>query len=550
MLNEIRTQPKWKWAALLLPVVLSFAIMMPRLISPQFGLFDDPNSLTIWKQISQGEWNWLSEVGRGRFRPFFWLFFALIYRIAGENPFWFFMGNSLLFAFTTGSISYLVLRKTGKYSIAAAAGAFFALSGPIAESYYTLSKGEPLQLATILLSLVLIVKYHSARTRLGKIGLVVACTLATFLAMVSKETSLAMLPIALGWMVLGWLRARFGTKPVELPTRYAYVLSVAISSALWVGIRMLYSQGSVFGWGYTSRYLISVDRMMATARDWEEWLNRDYLFILPLMIIPLLSLLRRKRFEQFDLALDSGVWIVGWIAVFLPWAWTVEYFLLPFSVGMSVFAAILLFVTLKAAQTGGRILRIAAGASLIAGLSFFLLALPGFFTNARLQLTVDKANKEFLTFLAEHTEPNSLALINIQNPNQYVGDIEVYLTEVQGRSDLRFDHVKVQEVDPLLNPDGFIYIASPILENQFYPSVRMGVQEHTSKQWNRSLEEHYSDELELVYESTHELNLFIVDIRLTCLFLRDNPYCKAENVPIDRRVLSYGWMVERIISKD
>jgi hypothetical protein len=546
MLNDYRTQSKWKWLALLAPVFLSLAIMTPRLISPQFGLFDDPKSLTIWKQMNQGDWNWFSELSRGRFRPFYWLFFALVYRLAGENPFWFYLVNTLLFVFTTASISYLVLHKTKKHLIAAAAGTLFALSGPIAESYYTLSKGEPLQLSVLLLSLVLIVKYPSTRTRLGKIGTVFACTIAIFLAMVSKETSLAILPIALGWMVLGWLRAIFGIRPVDLSTRYAYTISAAISSALWVGIRMMYSQGSVFGWGYTSRYVISIEQMLRTARQWEEWLNRDFLFLLPLTIIPLLVLLQRKNFAHLDLAFDSSVWIIGWIVVFLPWAWTVEYFLLPFSAGMSVFAAILFYANLQTAHEDAKFLRVVAGISLIAALAFLLLTLPAFIANARLQLTVDKANAELMDYLAEHTQRNSMVLINIQEPNQYVADIETYLTNVRGRPDLRFDHVRFQKLDGLPGPNGALYIASPTLDNQFYPSVRMGIQEHTSKQWNRSLDEQYGDDLEQVFESTHTLKLFIVDIRLTCIFLKDNPYCTAENIPLDQRVLSYGWRVEKL----
>ena len=44
------------------PVLIAILVMIPRLLSPQFGLFDDGNSIVTAKKIAHGEWSFPVDV--------------------------------------------------------------------------------------------------------------------------------------------------------------------------------------------------------------------------------------------------------------------------------------------------------------------------------------------------------------------------------------------------------------------------------------------------------------------------------------------------------
>jgi hypothetical protein len=134
------------WLALGLPVLAAVALMLPRILSPQFVLFDDATSISIGHQTWNGEWDWRQDLGQyGRFRPVYWLAYSLTYRLAGYHAAWYFVGNLFLLAGTGFLIAWTLLRITRKPLAAGVAGMAFVLGGPVVEAAYTLSKPELLQ---------------------------------------------------------------------------------------------------------------------------------------------------------------------------------------------------------------------------------------------------------------------------------------------------------------------------------------------------------------------------------------------------------------------
>lgn len=114
------------------PVALALVGMLPRLLSPQFGLLDDGVTLRSAHAISQ---DWLSAFrlisDTGRFFPMYWLYYFLIYQIGGVNPFPYFVANYLVLAgITTGVIWYVRYRGGGRFQ-AWAAGMFLVLSAQL-----------------------------------------------------------------------------------------------------------------------------------------------------------------------------------------------------------------------------------------------------------------------------------------------------------------------------------------------------------------------------------------------------------------------------------
>ena len=68
------------------PIIVAVLIMLPRLLSPQFGLFDDGRSMVTAQKVTQGVWDMSVDDFEGRFRPLYWLFFALPYALFGDGP--------------------------------------------------------------------------------------------------------------------------------------------------------------------------------------------------------------------------------------------------------------------------------------------------------------------------------------------------------------------------------------------------------------------------------------------------------------------------------
>ena len=56
------------------PALVCLALMLPRLLFPQFGLFDDGLMIGRARLLSQGEWALGEDFAAGRFRPMYWLY--------------------------------------------------------------------------------------------------------------------------------------------------------------------------------------------------------------------------------------------------------------------------------------------------------------------------------------------------------------------------------------------------------------------------------------------------------------------------------------------
>ncbi len=81
---------------ILIPFILAALILLPRLISPQFGFFDDASTLSQSQRFLKGDFSMSHDKEAGRFRPVYWLYYTIFYALAGYHPFWFFLGNLIL----------------------------------------------------------------------------------------------------------------------------------------------------------------------------------------------------------------------------------------------------------------------------------------------------------------------------------------------------------------------------------------------------------------------------------------------------------------------
>jgi hypothetical protein len=526
------------------PVIIGCLLMIPRLLSAQFGFFDDATTLTTSENLLNGSWSLASEAYHGRFRPAYWFYYAIIYIFAHQNPFWFFLGNTLLLSLLT--IALIRLARGLGFSRLQAwfAGTVFVLAGSTLENAYTLSKPELLQGLWLILSLLTIGLYIRANSRWKKILLLVLASLTIFLACASKETSLAILPISFAWFLISWFLKRNNKSP-DKPTlhlRRVYLIASILGVVAFLILRSLNLPSGLIESGYPSRYDFSRTHIITNARIWLDLLQRDYLYLIPLSVLPLLWWLYKRDIHRLHLFLDIGVWMLAWMVIYIPWQFTQEYYLLPFTMGAAILVAALIEGNFAVLRRDKILWQVLLAIPLAFALILFLLTIPSLYTKARAQLAVDASNDEMLHYVLENAPENGVVLINIQDPNEYVGHFITLVNVIGDRPDLEVEHFQFQ--DPAVEgwTDEVITIVSPIMENQFYPSMRMGVFEMPSRSWNESLLEYMGDQGELKSQIRNTFRSALIDTpRVICFLTPSLKYCKVPHSPIDNRVFAYGW---------
>ena len=536
------------------PVLLAVLIMLPRLLSPQFGLFDDGTTILTSQQIASGHWDPAMEAGSGRFRPVYWLYYGLIYLLAGKSPLAFFAGNLLLLALTAAILIALVRRAGGSRWQAFLAGLLFALSGPVIEAYYTLSKPEPVQLLALALALLALVEFYRARGTRRRGMALLGALLATLLAALTKETTLILIPISAAWAGLAWIDlTRRKSLPVVVkstrPDQNGLRASLAMLAAslaaglAFVALRAIYIGGKVPPGGYASNYIFSRQQIASSAFRWAGWLVRDFPYLLALVLVVVILLVARRRLSLLPYW-DALVWMAAWIIGYLPWKYTQEYYLLPFAAGAAVFgglAAGSVSDHLAGLKSPARAL-VWAG-MVLAGL-LLLLTLPANFSNARLQLAVDATNSRMVAYLASHVPPGGEVQVNLLEASEYIPEIGLHLAVLYGRPDIAVIAFNQQAPGAAVKNENAGLLVSPGIEHMPLLSVRLGVYELTNIELNQQLKAYLGDQSTPVATFETSIGQFNLDwLRLACPLFKKRTFCAISSPVLETRPLHYWWEV-------
>ena len=518
------------------PVGLVALIMIPRVLSAEFGLFDDGETLRVAEDIQNGDWGVLAkEAVRGRFRPIYWIQYAHIYALAGTQPTLFFLWNTLLFMTIVALTIHIVRRMGGSKFQAAATGVVLALAGPVVENIYTLSKPELLQ---ILLLLAAVTPFtYALRGRRRQILAATWATLLVLSAALTKETSVLMVPISAAWLLVALAGAHREDRRSEATQWGTLLLASTVAATMYLVFRSQIVEVSLSEGTYTNNLELSTARLVDSAVRWSGWLVRDSAWLLPLLLVPLVDLIDR-RLQHRRLLVGAAIWTVAWILIYMPWEFTVEYYMLPVAIGVSVIGGF----ALDSAIARIREKRRAALAWLTLGLALvlWLTTLPNNYSNARQQLAVDASNARMLEFLDLQADEVKNVVVNIQHENEYVYEVRVYLQDVMG-----FDDRSIEVFNP---EEGFapgpLLIASPFVHNQPLLAVRMGVVENSQSEWNQSLEQALGSRTKAAFEWEESFRLALIDLpRLLCAALPERGYCASARPFIDTREFSYGWKI-------
>jgi hypothetical protein len=165
-------------------------------------------------------------------------------------------------------------------------------------------------------------------------------------------------------------------------------------------------------------------------------------------------------------------------------------------------------------------------------------------SNGRIQLAVDSANADLLSYL-RNVEPNSTVLLNIQTPNEYYYKLVDYIVKYWGRSDITISPFDFQDT----SSPGVYYLLVPYVVNQPLLAVRQGVVENTQNYWNDSLIPYFQEHpgWQKIRQFQRHFFLSGMDLpRLFCPFIRTRAFCATPAPLLDNRPFEYGWVIYRL----
>ncbi len=529
-------------AAVYLPVLLAFLVMVPRLVSPHFGLFDDGRSLITAQDVSHGDWSFHFDAGEGRFRPVYWLSFSIIYWLFGPQPFWFFLVNTLVLALTTYCLVQFLLNIGRNRFQAWVTGMLFVLASPIIENYFTLSKGEPWQVMFLMLSLLVVSGFARQRSKWAKVLTVVMVGLFQLLAILSKETAIIIAPLAGVW-TLGkyWLIRKQGDRTALVP----YIVNLGagvVSVAAYLLLRFALVSSAFTTQGYTSKYDFSSSQILAAVIRWAGWLIRDFLYVVPLLLAVIFIWIAGRKLPQRVLIFNVLIWIITWIVVYLPWYFMTEYYMLPVTLGVAVLAGALVTILLPALRESGFWKRLISLGALLVFLILFLPTLLNDFTSARIQIAQDSINADMLAYLAEDVPAGSTIFVNFRVSSEYIDQINFQFQAYYHRPDL----VVKMFNPPLENSVGKYFLLVPYVTHRPLLTVRMGVDEPSQIIWNQELDAYLASHpsWQPVAEFGQQFRLALLDLpRVLCPVIKTRSFCATSSPLVDFRQFIYGWKV-------
>lgn len=538
-----QTSKMKKYALILLPFIVATLIMLPRLMSPQFGFFDDARMLSQSQRFLQGDFSMSHDIQAGRFRPVYWLYYTFIYLLAGYRPFWFFFGNLILFYILLIEIRQILksMGVSGKQVLISSL--LFVLSMPIVENFYTLSKGEPLQLVFILASIITYAAFIDSAKLPIKIVRMLGSTFFIVCGMMVKETTIVMLPIVFLWIAASLIINKEHFKS-QKRLMFSYLLSVGIAVLIFFVIRWLAGAPPILGGTYTKNYTTTLSSFIPKILRWMTQLAFNFHYLLPIILLLIIAffLTKRSHKAEFLQVINSGIWLLLWVLVLIPWQYAELYYLLPFACGSAILVrqATALDPSIFRNKQAGKNLQ--SIFFTIAGI-LFILTIPNYLTHAKTQLLFDKINRQVLDYVANEIPPDSQLFMNIQSSNEYSEKFQLYLIDHYNREDIIYSNLGEEQLAVIDQQSG-AFIIMPFIENQPRLTVRAGIEESYQTQWNQqtlSRLENQHVELQVFEDSIQIFNINLPV--LACPIIGENGFCEQPDPFIDTRELTYGWKV-------
>lgn len=542
--KQIKTK---KCLLALFPLLIAVLIMIPRLISPQLGVMDNGLIHVEVQKILQGDFSMDYDIQTGRFRPVYWLYFTLIYLIAGTNPFWFFFGHLLILLVLLIEIRALMKHFHAQDWQILLTSLVFLFSIPIVENFYTLSKGDPISLVFILASLLCFEKLKQADQKFARWIFTILAFLNGLFAIWAKETAYIMAPISAGWAIYILLQR----KKFSVWKRQAYLIyfaSMAASMAAFFLFRAVLGTPPVTGGSFTVRYDFTLSSLIERIPRWVTLYASYFHYLVPFILMAgIILLLKRDINPEQELQLFAwGLWLLAWIGALLPWEFANAYYLLAFSLGVSILVGLFAPHLRDMLNHTHQAVRLSMITLTALAAVLFLASLTYYRSHAQIQLIFDRTNHEMLEIAHQITPKNGRVFVSLETRKEYVEGIEYFLFDFYDMSTINYRHISVETLEKLhWYSDGVVLM--PYVSNLPKLAVRSGVDEEFTMLWNDIVLRNKGNRLIPVTQVHEEFRIYNLNLPVIfCPLVGSKGFCENHDPFFDARTFRYGWDIYTI----
>jgi hypothetical protein len=299
----------------------------------------------------------------------------------------------------------------------------------------------------------------------------------------------------------------------------------------------------IFGVGQSSEFSFGFSQLLTSIVRWGGWMLRDYLWLLPMLLMVLVWCLLKRRLPTSGLWWPALVWMLFWLGLYLPWHYALEYYLLPFAAGTAILSGVLLVEILDFLKQPGRIWKGLGVATLTFTSLLLFVTQANSYSDATVQLAQDSANASMLEYIANNAPAGSSVIINIQLANEYIEQMQLMLANYYHLPDLQLVNYQGENLAQLKTRSPATYFVLADLINQPKMTVRMGLDEPSLQVWNGSVLPALSSWHE-VFQVSKDPHILTVDFpRLLCSVIYRENYCSGEAGLVNPRVFHYQWSV-------
>lgn len=439
---------KQDWLLISAIGIICSLLMLPRILSAQFGLLDDGQLLLRAQQVLRDPGSALYQFRlAGRFLPTALLLRGIVFSFAGFDPRLWYVWLTVCLVILCLAMTYIA-RAYGFSRVQALVSVlFFVISPTLIESFYTLAKSEIPLLILICTAILLTMTYTSVSNRFMKAFIVILCSFLLLLSFAAKETAIVLPFLFLSWVVSSWFVFRKTGKYRDLIYSDAILLIGSLIGCLlyWV-FRSLSGIGGLgsYAGGYE---LFNFEKILFNFNSLLGWLIRDYFYLLPILsAILFVRSLQSLRNIFFILRWFS--WMLAWTLIFLPWNY-LSYYLLPFSFGAALISGVVLGEMLssllcnrgsnpKIPSENYRSISQFLNRVPFLWLISFAFIIPSAFNAVAFgteQLIFDRANWQMLEQVIKLPQ-NSQLVVNLSDQDEYFYEIKLFVNQILNRPDI------------------------------------------------------------------------------------------------------------------
>ena len=274
-------------------------------------LFEKLSSINLAGFVSQ-----LLETG-GRFRPVYWMYHMWVWLIGGNSYQFHHFAHMLVIGITVLFIYLIIKELTHSKYVSFFAALFYLLTPLNTENVFRLGPQEPLLAMFLGITFYLVIKGQK---------IFLPC-LIVILAIFSKETAVAILPVLFFYYIYGKKNKLVGNKKQS-----SYLWTTACISSVVLILTTFLRRG-----GYSSNYSFDLSMWFDTLLIYIKELSNNTLYIFPLFSIIYLTrtvarLFKRQKMIASKLDLFEFLFFAGFfcfLVIQLPWKYALTRYLMP-----------------------------------------------------------------------------------------------------------------------------------------------------------------------------------------------------------------------------